>query len=266
MKKIICVLLVLILFLAGCAGGGGGNAPIASLSDFEGLKVATLTGTMFASYIDPVIPNVEYKYFNSLPDTVASLSSGKADALALDMPVAKYLVAGNPGLVIFPDVVADDRYGFAVTKGSELAVKGNEALQKLKENGTVGELEKIWFSPDESKKVLSELNYIDGFNGSAGTLRYGCENTTVPMSYLGPGGDPVGFDLDIARRIAYELNMNIEFVPMSFDALLTSLASGRVDMVGGSMSITEERRKSVDFIGPYFEGGVVLVIKNERLA
>jgi polar amino acid transport system substrate-binding protein len=167
--------------------------------------------------------------------------------------------------MIFPDVVADDRYGFAVTKGSSLADEANDILNILKESGTISELENIWFSSDESKKVLPKLDYKDDFDGSAGTLKYGCDSTTVPMSYLGSDGKPLGFDLAIVSSIAYELNMNIEFVPMNFDALLVSLASGKVDMVGGSMSITEERQKSVDFVGPYFEGGVVLVIKKERL-
>jgi polar amino acid transport system substrate-binding protein len=59
--------------------------------------------------------------------------------------------------------------------------------------------------------------------------------------------------------------MKAEFVPMNFDALLASLASGKVDMVGGSMSITAERQKSVDFVGPYYDGGITLVILEERL-
>lgn len=82
------------------------------------------------------------------------------------------------------------------------------------------------------------------------------------MSYLGADGKPVGFDLDIVCRIAYEMNMTVEFVPMSFDKLFTALDSGKVAMVGGSMSLTKERKEAYECIGPYYDGGIVLVVKS----
>jgi polar amino acid transport system substrate-binding protein len=259
--KIIFLLAMAALIFAGCEK----NKNFASLADFEGAKIASLSGSIFADYVNKAVPNVEHKFFNNTPDIVAALLEGKVDAAALDMPVAKYFVKQNSEIVIFPEAVDADRYGFAVAKGSELGVKGNEALQKLKENGTIEELENIWFSDDDSKKVLPALTYKKDFDGSSGIIKYACDATTVPMSYMDSDGKPIGFDLDIISRIAYELNMKIEFTPMDFSKLLPSLASEKFDMAGGSMSITKERLKSVDFIGPYCEGGIVLVVKKERI-
>ena len=238
----------------------------AVLADFEGTRIASLNGAIFPDFINPVIPNVEHKYFNTYPDIVMALSADKVDAAAFDMPIAKYLVAQNDNLMVFPNIIADDRYGFAVTKGSDFGVKGNEILQKLKENGTIAELDKIWFSSDESKKILPKLDYKPDFDGSAGSIKYATESTMVPMSYIDSNGKPTGFEIALVSIIAYELNMTVEFTSMAFDALLPALASGKANMVGGSMSMTEERLKSVDFIGPNYEGGIVLVIKKDRLA
>lgn len=262
MKKLICIFTTMALLLIGCSGSRSKNT-FASLSDFEGTKIAALSGSAFPDLVNPVIPNVEFKYFNSNTDSVSALSSGKVDAIILDMPVAKYLIAQNTDFSIFPDVVASASYGFAVTKGSALGEKANDILQKLIADGIISEMEKVWFSEDESIKTLPILDYKEDFDGSAGTLKYGCDNTNVPMSYLGSDGKPIGFDLDIMSRIAYELNMEIEFVPMNFDALLAALASGKTDVVGGSMLMTEERKQTVDFIGSYYEGGAVLVIKKD---
>ena len=245
---------------------GDKDKAFSTLADFDGAKVGSLTGAVFAKFIDPVVPNVQHQLYNSTSDTAAALVAGKIDAMSLDMPVAMYLVAQNSELVLFPQVVAEDRYGFAVAKSSALSEKGNAVLEMLRENGTLAQVESYWFSADESAKTMPELTHKADFDGSAGTIRYGCDITLVPMSYIGANGEPMGLDLDIIRRIAYELNMNIEFVPMSFDALLTSLAAGKMDVVGGSMSMTEERMKSVDFIGSYFEGGIVFVVKADRMA
>jgi len=253
------------LFFTGCGGKGGEKKAFASLADFDGAKIASLSGAVFADFIDPVIPNVNHVYYNSPADMAQAVMAGRADAIALDMPVAKYLAAQHPGLVLFPYVAADDRYGFAVTKGSQLGVKGNEVLERFREDGTLTKLESIWFGADNSKKALPVLSHRADFNGSAGTLRYACDVTSAPMSYIGSDGSPVGYEIDIVSRIAYELNMNVEFVPMAFSGLLPALASGRAGMVGGSMSITEERKKSVDFIGPNFEGGIALVVRKDRL-
>ena len=251
------------LILTSCEKSG--KKTLSSLTDLEGAKIASQTGAVFARFIDPVISNVEHKNFNSLPDIAKALSTGKVDAASLDMPVAKYFVVQNPDFAIFPQTVAYDLYGYAVAKDSELGIKANEVLQRLKENATLRKLEDIWFSTDESKKILPTPDYKEDFNGNAGTIKFGCESTMVPMSYIGADGQLIGFDPALASMIAYEMNMNVEFVPMTFDTLLPALASGKVNMVGSAMSITEERLKSVDFVGPYFEGGIVLVVKKDRL-
>ena len=260
-----CVLVILLF--CGCSTGGNKKI-FSSLDDFGGAKVGSLTGAVFAKFIDPVVPNVKHQMYNSTSDTAAALSAGKIDAMSLDMPVAMYLVSQNTEFALFPDVVAEDRYGFAVVKGSPLAEKGNAILDMLRENGTLDEIEKYWFSTDDTDtgKSLQELTYKTDFDGSAGTIKYGCDTTLVPMSYLGANGTPMGLDLDVISRITYELNMHVEFVPMNFDSLLTSLAAEKVDVVGGTMSMTEERMQSVDFIGSYFEGGIVFVVKTDRLA
>lgn len=263
MKKSISMTIISILmiavFLTACSNNS--NKTFSTLADFESTKIASITGSIFSDYIDTVVTNVKYSYYNSSSDEVAALKSNKVDAIALDKPVAELVVAEHTDLVIFSEMIADDKYGFAVTKGSDLAVNANAVLDKLRENGTLDAIASKWFSADETGKKLTAFEY----DGSAGTIRYGCDSVSEPMSYIGIGGTPVGFDLDVVTHIAYELNMKVEFTPMNFDALLSSLASGKVDMVGGCMSITEERQKSVDFIGPYYVGGIALVVKKDRV-
>ncbi len=72
----------------------------------------------------------------------------------------------------------------------------------------------------------------------------------------------VGFDLDMAKDIAKDMGVELELKELAFDALLTTLQSGQVDIIISGLSATEERRKTVDFTIPYYKGtNVVLTTK-----
>lgn len=74
-----------------------------------------------------------------------------------------------------------------------------------------------------------------------------------------------GFDLDLARDIAKDMGVELELKELSFDALLTTLQSGQVDIIISGLSATEERRKSVDFSEPYYKSKQVLLTTKENL-
>lgn len=265
MKKILCVLTIIMLLLAGCESGGGKKA-FSTWEDFEGATIGVVSGALYKDYVEALVQEAEYKEFNTLTEALEALSSNKVDAVPIDFPIAEYFTARNTDCVIFSELISGDKFGFAVAKDSPLTEKGNEALQKLIDNGTVDELKKMWSSTDDSIKALPELDYNENFDGSGGTIRYGFDGYIPPLNYIDSAGKPSGLELDIISRIAYELNMTVEFVQMDFNALFISLLSGKVDMVGGSISITGERREKMDFIGPYGEGSSVLVIKKDRMA
>lgn len=256
-----------------CSGNDSGGAvarnskPFMSLADFSGKRIASEFGGVFPQFIDRIIPNVEHVYYTTFDECVAALRNNKADAIALDMPVALYLAAHNKGFAVFPYVVSVDSYGFAVPKGSRLCEPGNKVLQTFMESGVISDAEMYWFAAEDDgrEKAVPRLDHRKDFDGSTGTIRFGCESTLFPMSYTSPDGKQLGFDIDIINRIAYELNMKVDVVPMQFSELFPALLSGRLDMVGGSVTITEERSKIFDFIGPYFQGGTALVIKKKNM-
>ena len=64
----------------------------------------------------------------------------------------------------------------------------------------------------------------------------------------------VGFDADLAKEIAKDMGVELELKELSFDALLTTMQSGQLDVVISGLSATEERRKSVDFSDTYYKG------------
>jgi ABC-type amino acid transport substrate-binding protein len=81
------------------------------------------------------------------------------------------------------------------------------------------------------------------------------------------GKDTVaGFDMDLAKEIAKDMGVELELKELSFDALLTTLQSGQIDVIISGMSATEERRKTVDFSNVYYNGVQVLLTTKDNVA
>ncbi|MEO0409935.1 MAG: transporter substrate-binding domain-containing protein [Cyanobacteria bacterium P01_A01_bin.135] len=72
-------------------------------------------------------------------------------------------------------------------------------------------------------------------------------------------GEPVGFDIDIAKYITEELGYTLEIQDMDFNGLIPALQSERVDFAMAGMTPTEERQESVDFSDVYYEAKNTIV-------
>ena len=71
----------------------------------------------------------------------------------------------------------------------------------------------------------------------------------------------VGYDIDVINYIGYKLGYKIQIIDMAFDGIIPAIVSGKVDMAGCSIIVTEERKKQVLFSEPDYEGGIVLVTR-----
>lgn len=74
------------------------------------------------------------------------------------------------------------------------------------------------------------------------------------------GSEYVGFDMDLARAIAKEMNCQADIQNLNFDGLIPALDAGNVDIVISGMSITEERQQKVAFSNPYYKSGLTIVV------
>ncbi|MCD6545208.1 MAG: basic amino acid ABC transporter substrate-binding protein [Thermotogae bacterium] len=94
-----------------------------------------------------------------------------------------------------------------------------------------------------------------------GYLIVGTEATFPPFEYYNENNEIVGFDIDIAKKIADALGVKLKIVDTAFDGLIPSLLTKKLDVVIAGMTITKERAKVVSFSDPYFIAGQVIVIR-----
>lgn len=83
----------------------------------------------------------------------------------------------------------------------------------------------------------------------------------------GPDGEGiVGFDPDVARLIAVHAGKKLQIEDMKFDSLIPALNTGKIDMILAGMTVTEDRRRNVDFSDPYYKVTQIVLIQAKDAA
>lgn len=88
---------------------------------------------------------------------------------------------------------------------------------------------------------------------AAGTVRIGVFADKAPFGYTDSNGKNVGYDVEYAKRIAKDLGVKLELVPVVADSRVEYLTSGKVDIILANFTVTPERAEKVDFANPYMK-------------
>jgi len=104
-----------------------------------------------------------------------------------------------------------------------------------------------------------------GENPDAKKLVVGVDASFVPFEYLNQDtGEYEGFDIDMWSKIAENLNLEYELQPMDFNGLIPALQSGSIDAAIAGMTIKEERKEKVDFSLPYYDAGLLVLVRADE--
>lgn len=101
----------------------------------------------------------------------------------------------------------------------------------------------------------------------AGVLKVGMSADFAPFEFhsMVDGKDKiVGADVDLANAIADDLGVDIEFMDMEFNAVLSSLEQGKVDIAISGISATPERKKSFDFSDNYYNPPQKVIVNKKN--
>jgi len=224
------------------------------------VKIGTVSSATFNTVIDKFFPKSSRLFFKSHIDMAKFVEAGKMDAMVVDEPTAKLLVSEFKELEILDKTLEPSDYAYAFpknAKGELLCAQMNEFIQTSMKQGLKTELEAIWFGSDESlKKIdLSKLKPVSG------TLHLAINSTCPPFTYIKDNAI-VGYDIDWIVRFCEAYGYGLEISDMNFEAILPSLAAGTSDLAAGEITVTEERKQSVYFSAPVYNGGIVAVVKN----
>lgn len=116
----------------------------------------------------------------------------------------------------------------------------------------------VYFFLSPKKEEITDP-YLAAIKQS-GKVVIGTDATYAPMEYTDENGKIVGFDIDIANKIAVDLGVTAEIKDYDWDILFDTVKNGEVDMIISSITITPERAETMSFSDPYFNAGQVIIV------
>ena len=157
---------------------------------------------------------------------------------------------------------AVERYRFRRRKAAGAGAPAAETF--VKEDGNMRRLFAL---------TLAALLALTALAG-AETFKVGMECNYAPFNWtqteasefavpIAAGGFADGYDVQVARKVAEGLGMELEIVKTEWDGLPVALTSGKIDAIIAGMSPTEERMVTIDFTDPYYVSDLVIVVMKD---
>ncbi len=232
--KILPVLIsaFLIFFvITGCTSSQVPNK-VYGPEDLEGKTVGVLSGSESEAYVEYSGQNVYIRTCRDSDTLASELLSGEVDAVVADEKTTEQILKSSSKLRKLDTPLGDDNYCIAVSQENNTLLDNvNSAIEELKSNGTLEELEKAWFGGE----YTYEFSYTEGDDFTQ-TLTVAIPEEYAPYSFYSEDKVIVGYEADLARLICQQLGVNVSFQVVSLDRILYMVESGKVNFSIGRIT------------------------------
>ena len=119
------------------------------------------------------------------------------------------------------------------------------------------------------KKILFTLSMVflaTSAFAAEKTYLVGTDATWPPMEYIGPDKQIIGYEVDYVNAVAKEAGIKIEIKNVAWDGLFAGLDSGRLDVVVSSVTITNDRKKVMEFTDPFYRVKQAVILPKDSKA
>jgi len=261
MKKMIALLLtvMMLISLAAC-GSSAAKDPadwIYAVEAGSAGEAAALANSFATNSVD------------TQAKALMEVQSGTSDAAIIDSLMAGAMVGEGTS---YPDLKCTDQkltselYGVGCRKGSDLAAFINTIFVKKYADGTMQKLAETYGvqealiaqegSTEFTPSADSDVTYIQ----NKGTLIVGITDF-APMDYEDENGEWIGFDADMAKIVAEELGVAIEFIEIDWDRKTMELDSKSIDVVWNGMTLTDAVMAAMECTNAYCNNAQVVIVK-----
>ncbi|CAM3388071.1 transporter substrate-binding domain-containing protein [Marinicrinis lubricantis] len=98
----------------------------------------------------------------------------------------------------------------------------------------------------------------------SGKIRVGLMGTYKPYNFMNENQELDGFDVDVAKAVAEHIGVEPEFITGEFSGLIEGLQGEKYDVLISQVTITEDRKKTMDFSDPYVKNAVNIVVNDDN--
>ncbi len=207
--------------------------------------------------------NPRIKLFENFGATVQALIAGDVDMVLMDAASSRGYIGANPDkLKLVGDPLGTEDFGFIFTPGSKLVESFNAAIQSMKDDGFLDYLNTRWFflTDPNAEDVYDKLPDLDGQKVVAVT-----GNDYTPLNFVDPqSGEAVGWEYDAVNEICRRLNCQVDWQVSSWDTMIAAVKEGQFDVGMDGITITDERKKEVDFSDPYMVSQQFMLVRADE--
>ncbi len=256
---VLCMLCLWGLMVSGCAQK---DVNTEGMPDPATSSIAVMVGSTGDKIVDTQFPEADKQPFDSVNDAVLALMSGRVDYVITAYTTCLNYSRENPGeLVILPEELYSEPAAIAINKDeTELRDDIDRVMKQFQKDGTLDRIIEHWIREDGSDYLQEEIPI--GKDGKVLNVAVSAERE--PMCFV-ENGEVVGLDAELIQRIAYELDMRVEFHDMKFSAMIPSVLSGKTPVATSNITATEERKESVNFSVPYYVNPQVFLTRAEAV-
>ncbi|MBE6589080.1 MAG: transporter substrate-binding domain-containing protein [Ruminococcaceae bacterium] len=267
MKKLLSLVLAAIM-LCGAAvafSSCADNTPSVKIGVQQGTTgEAFLIGNADMGY--EKYENVNAQSYENGALAVQDLISGKIDYVVIDNAVAADLVKNNADIKMIDYALTKEDYGIGVDKNQkELLNSINKILKEKK-----AEIDAIYASYAENSGNDDGVDENEWTGNKIVSAKFDADKKETQLvvatnAAFAPyefkvGTAFAGIDMEIAKLIADELQLELVIQHMDFDSVVTSIGKNGVDIALAGLTINPAREKVVDFSDPYEEGVYQVII------
>ena len=250
MKKIVSLILALVMCVCVCLS-------LASCGETVNSKVGIQSGTTSEMYAK-VLKGVEVVSFDTFALAAQAMKNGNADYVFVDKTTANALCEQIDGLKIIDIALSSEYYGIGIDPTQPslkvdidriLAEKADE-IQAIKDK---------YMNGDEDAYVGVASATKDN-SKAAQQLVVATNAEFAPWEYK-EGNLYYGIDMEIAKLIADELDLELVIDDMQFNMVVGAVGKNGVDIAMSGITITTERQQVINFSTPYYTESIVVVCK-----
>lgn len=265
--SIIAFMLLLIVVITGISACSNDNSKagkeVKNVGDLPGAKIGVqlgTTGDIYVSDYENDGSGTKVERYNKGADAIQALKLGKIDCVVIDEQPALEFVKQNTGLKILDDEFTKEDYALCIGKDNpELLENVNTAIEKLQSDGTIDSIINNYIGSDSQiGKTPYEKKDVDRKNG---TLKVGTNAEFPPYEYY-EDNQITGIDIDIMQAVCDELGMDMQVEDMAFDSIIAAITSGKVDVGASGFTVTEDRKKNINFTDSYITTKQDIIVKD----
>ncbi|MCR5104908.1 MAG: transporter substrate-binding domain-containing protein [Eubacterium sp.] len=255
------------------------------------VTIGVVEGFIFGDQVKQHLPNAKISYYETREAAFKALSLGSIDAVVDDDAIIRAMMRSTDQFQMMDEYLEDSYYSFIFSKnedGYALSQRFSEYITKLRFDGTLAELDSKWFGDRTDNKTSEALpiaaeaaisftndaEAAENTNASDVTedsnnkkiLRLALDDDgSIPFAYMS-AGKPVGYEIDILVDFCKEYGYEVSIDMTDFANMQTGVSNGTYDLGCGGITITDERKKSLNFCSPVYRGGVAVCVLNKKTA